>query len=395
MANRLLQFGTYTFPSGWKVVEDANTRVVPSQKLARQDGARVQQGYMDAKQITVQGSFIKGPLSRNNDVRALLDGLHLALEQGPANLYLYEDRYYRNMQAVEFPDTYSETGFNRHADTRVRFIGPEPFSVSTINSSDTWTNPGGGQSHLIAVEGSVPVPPVFTITLSGSGAVDVNITVTNSTTGESFVIVTDDTTGQLHGGDVIVVDTEAQTITVNGVLMMGLFDGQWFTLAPGQINQIDLTITGETIPGQVIPNTAAFNLNQANGWSQNLTLVAPSITPVAGEWQVVAIYTTSAVSHLVISTAGGTHPISLNDVPAYIGGEHVYGRVKAASGAQVSDIAGAVGTFTVQVSAVFTGSHSNSDIISGGINDLVLALYASGGGATISSFVTSWNARYR
>jgi phage-related protein len=77
-------------------------------------------------------------------------------------------------------------------------------------------------------------------------------TVTNSTTGETFTLE-----GAVTGGDVIIVDSLEQTVTIGGTDKTSLFDGVFPTLAVGS-NTIQVDYTSGTITNLSISHNARY-----------------------------------------------------------------------------------------------------------------------------------------
>lgn len=240
MANRLLKFGSYAFPLGFRVEEDDNGLTIARAKLARADGARFLRGYRNEKRVVVRGGIYNGPFD-SSDLRTRIDALRAALFGGPARLWLYDDRYYRCMQAETFPDHYVPTGFNRLADIEIAFSGPDPFQYSSATSTDTWNSPSSGGTRILTSNGNAYAWPTFTITVGGAGSQSIAYTLTNSTTGEAFTL-----TGTVAGGNVIVVNSLAKTVLIGTTDEMTLFDGIFPTLAAGG-NTFTLTISTGSI----------------------------------------------------------------------------------------------------------------------------------------------------
>jgi phage-related protein len=243
MATPLLKFGSYTFPFGFRVSVDPASRVIPVQKLPMAHGARSITGYMDAKVITVQGQLYVGPMTLT-DYRTRLDALRAALAAGPASLYLWSDRYYRNAQAQDRTN-YVATGFGRLGDIDIEFTCPDPFQYAETLDSTTEAVSATGETFAVVTAGNAPSVPVLAITAEGSGAKTIAWTITNQTTGESFTL-----TGSVTGGDVITVDCLNHAAAIGGTDRMDLFDGQWLTLAVGS-NTLEET-TGAATISQII-----------------------------------------------------------------------------------------------------------------------------------------------
>ncbi len=238
----VIKFGSYTFPAGFHPASQPSSRVIGASKLPRVDGARLATGYLDRKQLIVRGGIIKGPLNPTNDVNAGLDSLRAALAAAPANLYFGRtDRYYRNCQAEQTQIPYDATGYGRIADqVEILFTTGDPFEYSDTATSPAAHNvAASGENWTLTTAGNAPSMPALSVTVAGVGAKSINITITNQTTGESFVLA-----GSVTGGDVIVVDSLQQTVTISGVDKMALFDGRWISLKAGANTMLE-TYSGD------------------------------------------------------------------------------------------------------------------------------------------------------
>lgn len=93
------------------------------------------------------------------------------------------------------------------------------------------TAQGSGNQVILTNIGTAPALPVFTI----NGPLSSGWRLENSTTGaeESFDIT-------LSIGDVLTIDNGAKTATLNGNLVSGLLNGDWWTIAPNSSNVIKL-----------------------------------------------------------------------------------------------------------------------------------------------------------
>lgn len=226
MATRLLKFGTYEFPDGFRVREDPTPRLIPAAKYPRAHGSRAIPGYLDAKTVIVDGGIYKGPLDQT-DVRDRLDALRAAIANGPNCLYLYSDRYYRNVQGT-LRDTYEVTAFARFADVQVEFICPDPFQYSSTSEAITESVAGSGETWNVTNGGNAPSAPVLEITVGGSGSEQILFTMTNVTTSQQFTL-----SGEAAAADVIVVNCEDRTVQIAGIDKMALFEGLFPELAVG------------------------------------------------------------------------------------------------------------------------------------------------------------------
>lgn len=232
-------YGTYTFPIGWYVQELPLQSDVPSSKLPRADGARLSPAYLTERVFRLKGSLLPNgtPLSNR------LDDLRAACQKGPQNLYpAGTGRYLRNVVKRNFRENYQPSWPGRIVDVEIDLVTGDPFayesSVNTVNSAiaasgTTWTCSAGGNA---------PALPSTILTVGGSGAIALAATLTNVTTGESCTL-----TGNVNGGDLITIDSLAQTVTIAGVDRFLLFDGLFPTLLPNTANVFRVDFTGGTI----------------------------------------------------------------------------------------------------------------------------------------------------
>jgi hypothetical protein len=241
---RLLKFGTYTLPGGFKVVSIERGRTIGHQKLARATGARQTAGYRNGVRVQVAGGIYRGPMD-SSVVRDRQDTLRAALAQGPSRLWLYDDRYYRCMEPEQEPESYLATGFDRMADLQISFLGPDPLMFDVTPGTDVWSGFSSGDTREITVGGNAPAAPLLSITVGGAGAVSLAATITNETTGEAFTL-----TGDVEGGDVIEVDSLYQTVQIDGADRRDLFDLLFPHLTPGA-NTLEAEWTSGSISGIV------------------------------------------------------------------------------------------------------------------------------------------------
>lgn len=241
---RALRFRCYDFPIGFKPVSDPQRLVLGYAKSPRTAGARVTTGTLDGKRIHIRGNVIDGPFDRSA-WRPRMDTLRWALAQGPGNLYLWTDRFYRLMQCEEMPEEYGDVGWNRMAELNLVFTGPEPFMCETTLNSDEWLTPSG--THSIVTGGNAPAPPTFHFTVGGSGAETIDFTLENDTTAASFRIA-----GDVNAGDVVVVDCQPYvSVTIAGEDRMDLFEGEFLSLLPAQENVLSITVADGTLTSLV------------------------------------------------------------------------------------------------------------------------------------------------
>jgi hypothetical protein len=203
-------------------------------KLPRTDGGVALAGTLQPKTFKLRGGFAENQ-GGITDVRAALDNLTLALSEGPANLSFDTDRYWRNVQKTTLSTSYDPTWYPRIATVEIDLVTPDPFQYSTTGGSDTWNTPSG--SHNISNSFATAYSwSVFTFHLSAAAAI--NVTLENTTTGESCTIDGSTATSTM------VLDCDAQTFTDGaGNSFIGLFDGVFPRMTAG-MNQFTLTLNG-------------------------------------------------------------------------------------------------------------------------------------------------------
>lgn len=225
MATYGLQFGTYTFPGTLTYNDVPLNSQVSVAKLPRADGSRILPGTLTERRITIKGSLLKTPTS---PLRDQLDALKAAMMSGPQNLYFNSDRYLRNCQKDPYGESYGMTWPERIVDISLGLVTGDPFfyevAVNTATQAvsacpTTWTVTAGGNAYAL---------PQFQITVGSVVSGAIAFTITNETTGEAFTL-----TGAANVGDVIIVDSLEETVTISGVDRTDLFDGLFPRLAVG------------------------------------------------------------------------------------------------------------------------------------------------------------------
>lgn len=238
-----LAFGSYEFPNTFHAADDNLDWLIPSIKAARRHGGHSLAATLREKRITVRGGIIKGPFNRDITLREELDALRAALALQPQNLYFEPDRYWRNVRVEMFRNPYGPTHYCRIAEgVEILFVTEDPFQYAVDESSDTWAAPTTGTTRAVSVGGNAPSQPTFAVTVGGSGSQTIAFTIENETTGESFTL-----TGTALGGEVITVNTLAQTVMIGAVDEIDLFDGQFPQFTADTDNTLQVTITSGSI----------------------------------------------------------------------------------------------------------------------------------------------------
>jgi len=235
----VLQFGSYVFPKGFYPAEEPLASQVSAAKLPRADGARVLTGLLEKKVLKVRGGLIH---DSGLSVRTKVDALKAALQGGPANLYFDSDRYWRQVQKESSSFGYeSGTHYGRIVTVEIDFVTGDPFVYEVAAQNVSQAIASSPTTVPVTAGGNAPALPQWSLTVGGVGAVTLAATVTNTTTGEAFTLA-----GAVSGGDVIVVDSLAETVKIGGVDKMSLFDGLFPKLAVGA-NSIQIAYTSGTI----------------------------------------------------------------------------------------------------------------------------------------------------
>lgn len=233
-----IRFGSVNLPSTFAPLDDSLSRDIQPAKLPRTDGSRVIQGYAAEKIIPIAGSLIKGPISNispYSDLRSAIDALRAQLS-GVENLYFFDDRYYRDVQARSVGVSFVEKRIESIANIDIEFVTGDPFKYYHSETSDIWMAPSG--SKVITTLGNAYSLPIYKFT---SGSATINWSFTNNTTGKSFTL-----SGVISPGDIIEVDVREKTVVIGAADNMALFEGQFPELASGA-NSLTIALTVGTI----------------------------------------------------------------------------------------------------------------------------------------------------
>lgn len=236
-----LTYGTFDMPLGFKVTSIERGRAIPAVKHPRYDGARQQEGTRSGIRVTIEGGIYKGPLDQSN-FRDRQDELRSSLGQGPSRLYLYSDRYYRDMEPESEPDRYIPTGFDRIDDIAISFIGPDPCMYDRNENSVLWHNPSGSPATKTYTHaGNTYALPTFAFLVGGTGTPTINWTIRNTRTGKLFNLA-----GAIAAGSTITVNCLTKAVTVSSTDRRDLFEYGFLTLESGD-NLFQVTQTSGVI----------------------------------------------------------------------------------------------------------------------------------------------------
>lgn len=211
--------------------------------IPRSHRARNRAGFSAPRAIRATGRIGLNTWQTRDDLRAAEDAfqsahLPLGLAVSYQKLYRDTDRY---IQAETARLTWGDTGL-LWKDFTVEWVCPDPFWYATAaEATDTWAAPATGGTRTITNGGSVFTHPIFTITMNSGGTLALSLTNTSIADHRSFSL-----NGTVGGGDVIGVDCDAQTVTLNGSNKMSFLSGSFFRLAPGA-NVLTLSLSGPTL----------------------------------------------------------------------------------------------------------------------------------------------------
>lgn len=166
MAYRLL-FGSYELPESLTYNLITFRSAVPNTKLPRVQGARVPRGYLGERRIEIRG-LIK--TSSGSSLQSQIDGLRSAFAQGPAILYLPNDRHFREVQKDDNgQERFENTWPERLSDISIDLITGDPFMYSDTESEDLANAVSATDTDITInnADGNAPALPTITVTASG------------------------------------------------------------------------------------------------------------------------------------------------------------------------------------------------------------------------------------
>ncbi len=248
---RLFRLGTSTFPIGTSVAKINKGRTIGSAKLARAHGNVQTIGYHNGVEIELRVPICRGPLDESA-VRAREEEVREILDQGPASLYLHDDRYWRCVECRDEPTVISETGFDRLHSIGVTLLGPDDNLFAAETTTETWT-PSNGVAHAMVISGNALAYPTIELTVGGSGLETIAFTVSNTYTyrgeekEEEFTL-----SGDVTAGDVIVVRTLPRPyVKIGAIDYMSLLEGLFPRMFAG-VNDWVLSWTSATIASATV-----------------------------------------------------------------------------------------------------------------------------------------------
>jgi phage-related protein len=241
-------FGSYALPVTLYPIQEPGEAGISVAKLARTTGARASTRLLTEKVIRLEGGLVE---SAGASLRTQIDALKAGL-QGEQSLSFEADRLWRKAQMRDFEVNYEGTGYARFARVRLSFVTPDPYQYAASDTTNSRTITASGQTLNTTNAGNAPAAPVLSLTVGGSGAVTLSCTVLNNTTGESFTL-----NGSVTGGEVILIDTLEQSITISGVDKTALFDGLFPSLEVGS-NTFQVNYTAGTISNLSLSHKARW-----------------------------------------------------------------------------------------------------------------------------------------
>lgn len=233
------QFGSFDFEAADVTVEewrDDPEYGNPVVTVPGSDRGRELTAYLRPRRVGVKGIFGPDGGGTLDQLRTIEDALRYALRPGYRNLYRNPDRYLR-ATVTRLSSTYEGFSWGRW---EAEFTAADPYWYAETADSDTWAAPTNGATHGITNSGGAVARPSYTFTMGSSATLA--LTLANSTTGDSFSI-----TGlAVTSGQVLVVDSLAQTVTLAGANKLSTFTGQFFGLEVGA-NTLALTLSGPSL----------------------------------------------------------------------------------------------------------------------------------------------------
>ena len=244
MAYRL-RFGSYDFPGTMRPNGGDAPVDLAEQERPRADGSITQTGRRKSRSITLRGSITAGDADA---LQVIYDAMRAACSIGTvASLWFGRDDRYAKAQVESWTDD-TEDGmfYGVVVNISIAFRLADPWWYATAATTTALTTTGG----TVTPGGNGPASPAWTVTI-GTGGTG-TVTLTNSTTGETATL-----SGTFAGGDVIVIDRAAYTVTLNGVAAFGLLGGRIPSLAAGA-NTIAASASTVTISALSCAYTARY-----------------------------------------------------------------------------------------------------------------------------------------
>jgi phage-related protein len=218
---------------------------IAEQEAPREDGSISQSTRLQSRIFQVQGEITAATADA---LQVIYDAMKAACSKGvPTQLwYGRDDRYCLAQRLSWTDDADNGTTYGLIWNIRIGFKAVKPFEYAVSPTTVTLTTSGG----TISPGGNATAEPLFSVTI-GTGGVG-NVTITNSTTGESFVIA-----GTFSSGDVITVNRDGYLPQLNGVANWSILSGRIPMLSVGS-NTIVASATTVTISALSVTYTSRY-----------------------------------------------------------------------------------------------------------------------------------------
>jgi hypothetical protein len=244
MAGYRLRFGTYDLPRSCRPAEDAPGSIETGRVARlRAPGSVTKEGRPGPRLLTVRGEWVSPEVGSLDGFIEVADELIARCGDGKQDLWFgRDDRYYKNAQLLTPGLSYPKDGvtYGVFGVVTLTFEAADyPEAFGTVAHAPALASNGG----TFTAQGDAPALalPTYTITINAGGSGP--LTLTSTTTGE-FCTVARPGGAAFVGGDVIVLDRDGCTATLNGVAIVGLWDRRIPHIACGRSNTITLASAG-------------------------------------------------------------------------------------------------------------------------------------------------------
>lgn len=247
-------FNGYTLPNTFNVMDISLPSSAPSAKIPRRDGGTLRGQYLNERVIRVEGMISSFDLGGNPQTILSQRDAILAGLAGMGSLYIDTGRFFRNVVARTITPHFPSGNYKRACDFSIEFATGDPYQYSdTLSTASGAIAATPTTFNVNGVGGTAKALPQVALTVGGAGAVTINVTLTNNTTGEVCTL-----NGSATAGDVITIDSLLQTVTKQtGADVMSLFDGVFPSLAVGN-NSITVAYTGTAVTAWAVNYRARY-----------------------------------------------------------------------------------------------------------------------------------------
>lgn len=224
-------------------IEDPSTRG-EALRVPRSNRAREVDGYLGPRVVVLEG-IARGSTASlfrtaKNDLLRTLNPT-----RGYANFTLDDDRYLR-CRPLALPSLVESGRNDGWASWSARLQAADPYWYATSATTDSWSMPAQGDTKaLTGNAGTEPAQPTVTVTAASTGTMA--LVLTNGANSDALRL-----DGEVTAGDVIAVNTLAQTVTLNGSNARSLMSGDWLSLEPGANTLTLTTLAGVTLTSIVL-----------------------------------------------------------------------------------------------------------------------------------------------